>query len=215
MLSVACVNPDCKRTTVTFTVAPAELYSNGQFSRILDGESLFFRRILPEGFSKPLPEFIPLALREDYAEACLIRDLSPKASATLVRRCLQGMIRNFCGISKARLIDEIDALRKAVNNGSADRSITPDSVEAIDRVRGIGNIGAHMERDIDLIVPVDQDEAQTLIELVELLFEEWYIARNKRQARLARIGSIADAKQALKSENMLTAPTLAIEGPVT
>jgi hypothetical protein len=45
-------------------------------------------------------------------------------------------------------------------------------VEAIDIVRNIGNIGAHMEADINVIVDVDPDEAQTLIELIETLFLE-------------------------------------------
>lgn len=56
--------------------------------------------LCPESLAKPQPEYIPAPLREDYYEACLIRDKSPKASATLARRCLQGMIRDFCGITK-------------------------------------------------------------------------------------------------------------------
>lgn len=109
------------------------------------------------------------------------------------------MIRDFAGISKNRLVDEIDALRKAIEDGSADRAITPETVEGIDHVRGVGNIGAHMEKEIDLIVPVDPGEAQALIELVEMLFDEWYGARERRKARLARIEGIAGEKQALKS----------------
>jgi hypothetical protein len=130
----------------------------------------------------------------DYHEACLIRDLSPKAAATLIRRCLQGMIREFAGISKATLYAEIAALRQAVDEGTADRSISPESVDAIDHVRGIGNIGAHMEKDINLIVDVEPGEAQTLIELVELLFEEWYVARHVRTERLERIATMARTK---------------------
>lgn len=38
------------------------------------------------------------------------------------------------------------------------------------QVREIGNIGAHMEADINVIIDVDPDEAQILIDLVELLF---------------------------------------------
>ena len=59
--------------------------------------------------------------------------------------------------------------------------MTPESVEAIDHVRTIGNIGAHMEKDIDLIIEVDPGEAQALIELIELLFEEWYVAKYERE----------------------------------
>eukprot|EP01013_Petalomonas_cantuscygni_P021456 TRINITY_DN4075_c0_g1_i1.p2 TRINITY_DN4075_c0_g1~~TRINITY_DN4075_c0_g1_i1.p2 ORF type:complete len:152 (-),score=5.65 TRINITY_DN4075_c0_g1_i1:915-1370(-) len=105
------------------------------------------------------------------------------------------MIRDFASIRKSTLFQEIIALREAVNDGTADRAITPETVEAIDHVRGVGNIGAHMEKDINLIVEVDSGEAQALIDLVELLFDEWYVARETRKTRLARIAGIAEAKK--------------------
>jgi hypothetical protein len=55
-----------------------------------------------------------------------------------------------------------------------------------------------MEADIDVIVNVDPDEAQILIELVELLFDEWYIAREARIIRLAKLKSITDNKKEQK-----------------
>lgn len=157
-------------------------------------------RLIPQGAAKPQPDYIPEALREDYLEACQIRDLSPKAAATLARRCLQGIIRDYAKISKPRLIDEIKELRKAVDDGTAPQGVTHDSVEAIDHVRKVGNIGAHMEKDIDLIVPIDPGEAQALIELIEMLFEEWYVARHKRKERLARIAAIGAEKEKLIEE---------------
>ena len=59
------------------------------------------------------------------------------------------MIRDFCGISKNRLIDEITELSNRVATGTAPPGVNGESVEAIDHVRSIGNIGAHMEKDID------------------------------------------------------------------
>ena len=196
--AIACANPKCLKTTVQVNIAPAE-YTNGRLRHKIGSTPLFSQRLMPQGNAKPQPNYVPDAIREDYYEACLIRDLSPKASATLTRRCLQGMIRDFAGIAKGRLIDEIKALRDAVHDGSADRSITLESVEAINHVRGVGNIGAHMEKQIDQIVPVDPGEAQALIELVEMLFEEWYGARARRKERLERIASIAEDKEAIKS----------------
>ena len=93
-------------------------------------------------------------MRDDYVQACRIRDLSPKASATLARRCLQGMIRDFAKITKKRLVDEIDALRELATAGNAPAGVTLESVEAIDHVRSIGNIGAHMEADVDKIIDI-------------------------------------------------------------
>jgi hypothetical protein len=196
--SIGCASPDCGKTTVHVIVAPSNYrHDIGQWTFI--DAPLVDQRVMPGGTGKPQPDYIPPAIREDYAEACLIRELSPKASATLIRRCLQGMIRDFAGISKNRLIDEIDALRTAVEEGTADRSITPETVEAIDHIRGVGNIGAHMEKDIDHIIPVDPGEAQALIDLVEMLFEEWYVAREVRKKRLGKIADMADHKKALKN----------------
>ena len=112
-------------------------------------------RLLPPSSAKPQPDCIPQPIRDDYYEACAIRDLSPKASATITRRCLQGMIRDFCGISKHRLIYEISELRERVDQGRAPPGVQPDTVDAIDHVRQIGNIGAHMEADINVIVDAD------------------------------------------------------------
>lgn len=196
-VAIGCSNSECLRTTVHATIGTGH-YDNGV--KLKPGHPpLFSQRLMPQGTAKPQPEYIPIAIKEDYYEACLIQELSPKASATLTRRCLQGMIRDFAGISKNRLVDEIDALRRAIEDGSVDRSVTPETVEAINHVRSVGNIGAHMEKDIDLIVPVDQGEAQALIELIEMLFEEWYGARERRKARLARIESISVEKQTLKT----------------
>jgi hypothetical protein len=145
-------------------------------------------------------------LRRDYEEACAIRDLSPKASATITRRCIQGIIRDFCCIEKKRLVDEIDELRRLVDAGQAPPGVQPDTVEAIDHVRQIGNIGAHMEADINVIVDVDPDEAQVLIGLTELLFDEWYVAREQRTQRLAQLGLIAADKKQLRQQKRLPAP---------
>jgi hypothetical protein len=106
------------------------------------------------------------------------------------------MIREFTGISKNRLIDEIKELRKMLDNGHAPAGVTPESVDAIDQVREIGNIGAHMEKDVDTIVDIEPGEAQMLIELIEMLFDEWYIARQTRQERLAKLAALGADKRA-------------------
>ncbi|CAK07687.1 DUF4145 domain-containing protein [Rhizobium leguminosarum] len=192
--AIRCANSDCNEVALTLD------YGSTRFRHQIQDYEVFGSvqawRLRPESASKVQPDFIPAVLLEDYDEACLIRDKSPKASATLARRCLQGMIRDFCGIAKGRLIDEIKELNKRLNEGTAPRGVEPESVEAIDAVRDIGNIGAHMEKDINLIVDVDPGEAQALIELIEMLFDEWYVARHKREQRLAAVKSIAAQKKA-------------------
>ncbi|WP_222248840.1 DUF4145 domain-containing protein [Rhizobium leguminosarum] len=187
-----CVNPDCNEVVLSVRFVKAIAGSNGW--AIQKGIEAWELR--PSSSSKLQPDYIPIALREDYFEACAIRNTSPKASATLARRCLQGMIRDFCAIAKGRLIDEIKELNQRIDDGTAPRGVEPETIEAIDAVRDIGNIGAHMEKDINLIIDVDPGEAQALIELIEMLFDEWYVARHKREQRLAAVKAIAAEKKA-------------------
>lgn len=148
-------------------------------------------QLLPESEAKVLPDYIPKSIKSDYLESCRIRDLSAKASATLARRCLQGMIRDFWGIKKSRLIDEIDALKEQID---------PLVWDAIDAVRSVGNIGAHMEKDINLIIDVDSKEAQLLIGLIEQLVEDWYINRHEKEMRLSAIKELVKNKKEVKAE---------------
>ncbi|WP_122572145.1 DUF4145 domain-containing protein [Pseudomonas viridiflava] len=183
VLVVVCPNDECKQISINaglFEVFRQNGVWNTFESAIEDWN------LLPSSLAIPFPEYIPKAIRDDYEEACKIRDLSPKASATLSRRCLQGIIRDFKGITKKRLVDEIDALRDDVD---------PDTWAAIDAVRTIGNIGAHMEKDINEIIDVDPDEAQLLIELIETLIKDWYVARHKRQEHLQKIKAAAESKK--------------------
>ncbi|TBL47989.1 DUF4145 domain-containing protein [Obesumbacterium proteus] len=118
-----------------------------------------------------------------------MKDLSPKASATLSRRCLQGMIRSVWEVKPARLVDEIKAIES---------QIEASMWKAIDAIRNIGNIGAHMENDINIIVDVDPDEAEMLIGLLELLIQEWYVEKHEKKIRIDAITALAAEKKALK-----------------
>ena len=199
LLAKTCANPVCKRTVVDLALLEVTPHSSGRYLAKPQGKSYFRRRILPESGARIFPNYIPDVLLEDYREACLIKDLSPKAAATLIRRCLQGMIRDFCGISKNTLFKEIEELKKLVETEKAPKGVSMESVEAIDHVRNIGNIGAHMEKDVALVIPVEPEEATLLIELVETLFEDWYVTRQKRQERLGKIKKMAEEKDALKN----------------
>lgn len=154
-----------------------------------EGETLQDWGLLPGSLARPQPEYIPQPIVNDYEEACRILQLSPKASATLSRRCLQGMIRDFWGVSKKRLKDEIDALEDKV---------TPETWQSIDAVRSVGNIGAHMEKDVDVIIDIEPGEAELLIKLIEDLFKDWYVNRHQRQERNKQIVALAKSKKQTK-----------------
>ncbi len=142
--------------------------------------------IIPENVCKHYPDYIPLQIRNDYEEACGIIDKSPKAAATLLRRCLQGMIHDFWDIHEKNLNAEITQLKSR---------ISATQWKAIDGLRSIGNIGAHMEKDVDLIIDIEPQEAIKLQKLIELLIEKWYIARHDEEALFADIAQTAEEKQ--------------------
>ena len=168
---------------------------------------------MPESSAKPQPDYIPMPIVENYNQACRIRDLSANASATMSRRCLQGMIRDFCGISKPKLAQEIDTLRAQVDEGKGPQGVSHDTIDAIDHVRKIGNIGAHMEKDINLLLDVEPDEAQALIDLIELLLEEWYVAKHVREEKLRKLGVVVDKKEAKKAQAKLSPPPEKLPAP--
>lgn len=142
--------------------------------------------IFPDSLAKKFPDYVPTAIITDYDEACKIVNLSPKASATLSRRCIQGMIRDFWGVSKNSLLDEIKSIENKVDS---------DTREVLHALRQLGNIGAHPERDINLLVDIEPDEASQLILFIEYLIEEWYVKRHDRKSMLSRITGINSNKQ--------------------
>ena len=145
--------PKCKKTSITV-------------HRPYD-ESVY--HVYPRSVCKQFPEYIPEQIRNDYEEACLIADLSPKASATLSRRCIQGMIRDFFQLNdkSRKLFDEINEIESR-------KEISPNQAEALRALKNIGNIGAHP----DTISDVEPNEAKLMISLIEFFMEQWYIRRH-------------------------------------
>ena len=135
-----------------------------------------------------LDEFVQTMIKI-YEEANLILEHSPKASATLLRRCLQGMIHDFWNVEGKNLNAEISQLKGKV---------TELQWKAIDGLRKIGNIGAHMEKDVDLIIDIEPDEALKLLKLIEMLIEKWYIVRHDEEILLNEIVGLAKDKENLR-----------------
>ena len=185
-----CPNRDCRRTALRAVLVETQgmRAANGALS-YPDVEVLKGWTLVPTSNAKPFPSYVPAAIREDYEEACEIREGSPKAAATLARRALQGMLRDFWRVKPGRLVDEIDEVKT---------KLEPEVWDALDAVRSVGNIGAHMEKDVNLIIDVEPSEAETLIGLIEMLIKEWYVARENRKASLAGVKAIAASKAAAK-----------------
>lgn len=142
--------------------------------------------ILPRVTFKHFPDYIPQQIRADYEEGSVILQDSPKAAATLFRRCLQGMIHDFWSIKEKNLNAEITQLKDRID---------ARQWKALDGLRKIGNIGAHMESDVNLIVDVKADEAEKLQKMIELLFKQWYINRQEREQLYAEIVQTSENKE--------------------
>lgn len=167
-----CPNLDCQQESVII---------QGELGYINNNKVL----VHPQSNYRHFPDYIPQAILNDYQEASMIVNASPKAAATLARRCLQGMIHDFWNIHEKNLNAEISTLKGKIPSTQWD---------AIDALRKIGNIGAHMEYNTQLIVDVDPAEAQNLLQLIELLLDKWYIARHDEEELYKSIISTAAAK---------------------
>lgn len=150
------------------------------------------------------PEEIPEDIREAYEQACFLLQRCPKASGALSRYCLQQLARDFW---------ELPASERGTL--SAEFSLLSDRVlaetqESINYIRKFGSIESHLTKDRDLMVETTVDEAKMLIALVQLLVQEWYVDRKKRQSRCNTIKMMVDkAKGRQETESIkhcLTSP---------
>lgn len=189
---IVCPNPECKKFTFKVTLGKA---GHGINIGYYEKGPIKTWQLIPQSKGKYFPDYIHKQILEDYNEACIIKDLSPKASATLARRCLQGMIRDYWKVKGPSLKDEIDHIKDKVE---------PLTWDAIEAVRSIGNIGAHMEKDVNLIVDIGPDEAERLIELIEILLKDWYIARHDRESSLKELTELGKEKEEARKTKINT-----------
>lgn len=167
---IRCINSDCEEVTI--------LAWNNIKRKQYD--------IFPHVDCKRFPDYIPLQIRQDYEEGCAIIQGSPKAAATLFRRCLQGMIHDFWGIREKNLNAEISSLKDRVS---------PTQWKALDGIRKIGNIGAHMENDVNLIIDIEPLEADKLRKMIEILLKQWYVDRYEEEQLYIDIVQVAEDKE--------------------
>jgi hypothetical protein len=95
----------------------------------------------------------------------------------------------FWNAKGRNLYEEINSIQSMVD---------PETWQAIHVVRQMGNIGAHMEKDVNTIIDVDPKEAQLLLGLLEHLIREWYVARYNKDESLKKIVAMAREKDAAK-----------------
>lgn len=133
--------------------------------------------LIPRSEERAQPDYIPAKARMTYHQACVTLKVSPRASAALSRSCLQIMIRDFWSLTPAHhktLESELDRIAP---------KLTPETLASIDAVRKFGKIDSYLQEDVDYMVKANELEASLLIALAEVLFEDWYVDRRRRQDR--------------------------------
>jgi hypothetical protein len=174
---VVCPNPECRKFSVITSLHHLEVSGK----RTYTGKHIKTWALVPPSRARSFPIAIPQHILQDYHEACLTLELSPKVAAALARRCLSSMIRDYWQVQPGSLGDEFRQIK-----GTAD----PLTWETIESIRTRGLIGAHMESEGAEILDIDPGEAELLIGLIETLIEDWYVTREERRKRLTETRKI-------------------------
>lgn len=151
--------------------------------------------IFPKGSSRQkAAKEVPIELATDFDEAGTVLDISTKASAALSRRCLQQLLR-MQGFTQHDLAKAIDAVL-------ASKTIPSQLAQNLDAIRNIGNFAAHPIKDTNsgAIVEVEPEEAEWNLDVLEGLFDHYYVQPAHNQARIDALNAklIAAGKPAMK-----------------
>ena len=188
---VVCQIPSCRKFSLN--VALHELKVSGP--RSYTGKNLKAWSLIPPSRARVFPIALPQRVLEDYQEACLTLELSPKIASALSRRCLSEILRDFWQVQPGTLSDEFRQIK-----GTAD----PLTWEAIESVRKRGMVGTRMETEGAEIQDTDPGEARLLLGLIETLIQDWYVGREERRKRLAEIRQITSDDTTTKAEDQTT-----------
>jgi Domain of unknown function (DUF4145) len=141
-------------------------------------------------FRRPTPKEVPADIRKDYEEACKVLPISEKASAALSRRCLQAILQEQ-GYTQKDLAQQIGGL---LNEQDPAKTIPTTLRQTVDMVRNLGNFSAHRITDKTTlqVIEVDPGEAECCLEILEDMFDNYYVKPAQAAARKAAL----DAKLA-------------------
>ncbi len=134
----------------------------------------------------PVPEGVPEATAKDYLEACAIIADSPQASATLSRKCLQSILRGNAGVNRPKLSLEIKDVLES-------NKLPPQIANWLTSINKFGNAAAHPLT----IVPVEQEEAEMCLSVINMLLVHYY----QQPAIFQKIIDDFDLKQAGTANN--------------
>ncbi|MDO3643846.1 DUF4145 domain-containing protein [Mucilaginibacter sp. L3T2-6] len=178
-----CANPGCLKN-ILYLKNGSHRYIHGNGTWDL-GNVASSRLIYPKSSSRPpVPIEVTDYIAQDYLEACLVMNDSPKASAALSRRCLQNLLLDQAGVSKGDLSKQIQTV---IDSGKLPSHLAED----IDAIRNIGNFAAHPNKSISTgeILEVEPHEAEWNLEVLEALFDFFYVVPERARARKAALNA--------------------------
>jgi hypothetical protein len=145
-----------------------------------------FSLIYPQGAARgPVPAEVPTDISSDYTESCNVLHISAKASAALSRRCLQNILRQN-GYTSKDLAKEIDLL---LAEPDPTKALPTKLRVTVDGIRNFGNFSAHPIDDKSSlqIIEVEPHEAEWCLEILEELFDHFYVGPSVARTRKARL----------------------------
>jgi len=192
---IKCPNPDCKKTHVNVNVSKTIIVGGrkdfGLVSISTAKKEVFDETIevLPEYGVILLPSYLPKDIQRDINEANLIKNKSTRASASLLRRALQSMIRDFwkSEIIPGELNSEITQLKSKITDAAL--------YNAMHSLKNIASFAAHPEKDISSIVDIEKSELDQMFKIIHILIKEWYVNKKEREENLKSLNKMASKKK--------------------
>ena len=178
--------PSCNRYALQLLKTPTDpgISKSALGAIVLAPANAVGSLIHPKATSRqPVPAEVPEEFAADYKEACLVLADSPKASAALSRRGLQHILQEKSGAQTQ------NNLAKTIEEVIDDPKTPRDVADSLDMVRNIGNFSAHPNKSTNTgeIVPVEPVEAEWCLDVIEMLFELYFVRPSEIQRRRDRV----------------------------
>jgi hypothetical protein len=170
--------PECSEPIILIRKGVGNYVTQADKYRFQEGGYSEEYMVWPRAGSRTCAPEVPSNIREDFEEASEVLDISPKASAALSRRCLQHLLTEHAGMKKKDLAHQIEEL-------IATNKLSSDLASQLDAVRNIGNFAAHPQKAISSgeILPVEPHEAEWNLDVLEELFDYFFVKPAKAKAR--------------------------------
>jgi len=154
-------------------------------------ESVWEEQIRPTSSAKTFPD-VPKHVYQDYYEAALIADHSPRAAAILARRAVEGVLADSFEIKSGPLAKRLRDPRLIARLGT-------ELVEGLAGIRVLGNDAAHAGHDDsndDLLdSSVSSGDVSDVLRGIEILFDRVYVQQRRDAEAIAQLKALAERER--------------------